>query len=113
MNKKWLPVIVVGLTLAVVIALFSPLASSHPDGLERVAEDNEFLDKANDNPYEIIPDYTFPGINNEEVATIVSGIIGVAIVAGLGFGLAFAMRTISKKSGPSDSGATSRGATST
>jgi hypothetical protein len=97
MNKKWFPVIIAGLAIAVVVALFSPLASSHPDGLERVAEDEQFAHKAKDNPYEIIPDYSLPGVKNEDVATILSGIIGVAVVAAVGFGLAFGMKILSKK----------------
>ena len=95
-NKKWLGVIAAGLALAVVLALASPLASSNPDGLEKVAEDKEFIDAAEDPSYEVIPDYAFPGIENETVATIVSGLIGVAIMAALGFGLAYLMRMGSK-----------------
>jgi hypothetical protein len=96
-NKKWIPVIAVGLGLAIVVALFSPLASSHPDGLERVAEDEGFIEEAKDPPYEIIADYVFPGVENEEVATILSGVIGVALVAAVGFGLAFGMKALSRK----------------
>jgi hypothetical protein len=92
-RKRWLGVVAVGLGIAFLVALLSPLASSHPDGLERVAEDKQFLDNQKGPSYEIIPDYSFPGIDNEEVATILSGVIGVAIVAGLGFGLAFLLKT--------------------
>jgi hypothetical protein len=95
-NKKWLGVIAAGLGLAILVALASPWASSHPDGLERVAEDEGFIDKAEDPSYEIIPDYTFPGVEDERVATILSGIIGIAIVAGLGFGFMYLMRATSK-----------------
>ncbi|MPZ23746.1 MAG: cobalamin biosynthesis protein CbiM, partial [Dehalococcoidia bacterium] len=63
-------IVVVGLAIAVAVALFSPLASSHPDGLERVAEDKEFIETAEDSPYEIIPDYTFPGVDNEDLSTV-------------------------------------------
>lgn len=101
MNRKWLGVIAVGLALAVVVALFSPFASSHPDGLERVAEDKEFIDTAKDPSYSIIPDYAFPGIENEHVATILSGIVGIAIVAGVCFGLVFILRMVGRK-GSSD-----------
>lgn len=87
--------IAVGLALALVVAVFSPLASSHPDGLERVAEDNEFIDKAEGPSFEIIPDYTFPGVENEKVATILSGIVGVAIVAAIGFGLMYGLKALS------------------
>jgi hypothetical protein len=96
MNKRWLPVIAVGLALAVIVALLSPLASSHPDGLERVAEDKEFLDEAKDPPYEIIADYVFPGVENEDLATVLSGLVGVAIVAAIGFGLALGLRAMSR-----------------
>jgi cobalt/nickel transport protein len=107
MDRRWWGVIAVGLGIAVVVALFSPWASSRPDGLERVAEDEEFLDKAKDPPYEIIADYVFPGIENEKVATILSGLIGIAIVAGIGFAYMYAIRRFGKReqsSGPRSSG---------
>jgi hypothetical protein len=87
-------VIAVGLGIAVVVALFSPWASSRPDGLERVAEDKEFIEEAKDPPYEIIADYVFPGVENERLATILSGLIGIAIVAGICFGLMYGMRLL-------------------
>lgn len=99
MNRKWLGVIAVGLGLAVIVAFFSPWASSDPDGLERVAEDEAFIEEAKDPSYEIIPDYTFPGIENEKVATILSGLVGIAIVAGVCFGLVFVMKAASKSTG--------------
>ena len=83
---------VIGLLLALGIALLSPLASPHPDGLERVAEDQGFLDKAQDAPYQVIPDYTFPGIENEALATIIAGLIGTALLFALGYGLAWLLR---------------------
>lgn len=100
-NKKWFGVIAIGLGLAVGLALISPWASSHPDGLERVAEDKAFTEEAKDPSYEIIPDYTFPGVENEKIATILSGIIGVAIVAGVGFGAGFLLKSTSKQPPPS------------
>ncbi len=82
----------VGLLLVLVVTLFSPLASPHPDGLERVAEDHGFLDRGQPAPYEIVPDYVFPGIANERLATIVAGVVGTLIVFGLGYGLALVLR---------------------
>jgi hypothetical protein len=104
MSRRWLPVVVVGIAAAVIVALFSPLASSHPDGLERVAEDKEFINTAEDPPYEIIPDYTFPGVDNEDLATILSGLVGIGIVAALGFGLAFIFRPTSRGGSSTASG---------
>jgi hypothetical protein len=82
----------IGLLIALGVALFSPLASSHPDGLERVAEDQGFLDRAEDAPYEIIPDYVFPGVKNEAVATIAAGLVGTLVLFGIGYGLAWIVR---------------------
>ena len=83
---------IAGLLIALVVALLSPLASPHPDGLERVAEDQGFIDRAQDAPYEVIPDYAFPGISGEGGATIVAGIVGTLVVFGLGYGLAWLLR---------------------
>ena len=47
----------IGLAVALALTLISPLASPHPDGLERVAEKLGFIEAAEDAPYEIVPDY--------------------------------------------------------
>jgi cobalt/nickel transport system permease protein len=74
------PLIIGGLAVAVLLTVVSPLASANPDGLEWVAEQQGFLDFAQDAPYEIIPDYVFPGISSERLATIVAGVVGLLIV---------------------------------
>jgi cobalt/nickel transport system permease protein len=78
----------VGLALALAVTLLAPLASPHPDGLERVAEDLGFGRAARDAPYQIIPDYVLPGLSNEALATIAAGVVGTLIVAAVAFGLA-------------------------
>ncbi len=80
--------IFIGLGLAMVLAIFSFLASSSPDGLERVAKDNNLLEKAANIIKSPIPDYLFPGINNEKLAGSFAGISGVLIVFALGVALA-------------------------
>jgi cobalt/nickel transport protein len=93
--KRWrfyVGLVVVGMGIALAVAFLSPLASSSPDGLERVSEDKEFSQEAKDAPYEVIPDYVFPGVDNENVATVLAGIVGVVIVAVLTFGIAFVLR---------------------
>lgn len=82
----------VGLVIAIALAILSPLASSHPDGLEWVAEQKGFLDIAQPPLYNIIPDYVMPGISNEAVATIIAGIIGTLIVFGVALGVAYFRR---------------------
>jgi cobalt/nickel transport system permease protein len=82
----------VGLLIALAFAIASPLASSHPDGLEWVAERQGFLDAAQGPLFQIIPDYVFPGVSNEALATILAGIIGVILVFTVAFGVAYARR---------------------
>jgi cobalt/nickel transport system permease protein len=83
---------IAGLMIAILLAVFSPLASASPDGLEWVAEQKGFLDRAQGPLYNIIPDYVFPGISNEALATIVAGIVGTLIVFGVALGVAYARR---------------------
>lgn len=83
--EKWILIL---LGVAVLAAVFlSPLASTKPDGLERVAEDKGFLEKG-EVPQAIsspIRDYVMPGIENEKVATSIAGLIGVVVAGALGF----------------------------
>jgi len=81
-----------GMVIALVLAVISPLASAHPDGLEWVAEQKGFLDIARGPLYEIIPDYVLPGISNEALATILAGIIGALLVFGVALGMAYTRR---------------------
>ena len=85
-------VLVGGTILALALTVFSPWASSHPDGLEWVAEEHGFLSAAQDALYSIIPDYVMPGIQNEVLATIIAGVVGVVVVLGLTLGLSYARR---------------------
>jgi cobalt/nickel transport protein len=84
--------ILFGLLLAALVALFlSPFASPWPDGLERVAHDKGFLQKAEEVKHAVsspIPDYVFPGLKNEKVATSIAGILGTFVMFGVGYGVA-------------------------
>ncbi|WP_051275934.1 PDGLE domain-containing protein [Desulfovirgula thermocuniculi] len=78
--------VLLGLLIALVVAaLLSPFACPYPDGLERVAEDKGFLDLAEGKEliHVPMPDYKFPGVSNEGLATSLSGIIGTALVFGV------------------------------
>ncbi len=83
---------VVGLIIALALAIASPLASAYPDGLEWVAEQRGFLDAAQGPAYEIIPDYVLPGVPNEALATILAGIIGTLLVFGIAAAVAYSRR---------------------
>ena len=77
-----------GGVITLALAILSPLASTHPDGLEWVAKKQGFLSVAGDSIYKFIPDYVMPGLNNEAVATILAGIIGSIVVFALVIGIA-------------------------
>lgn len=72
-----------GLALAVIMAVFSFAASGSPDGLERVAEDQAFLETALEPIYNIFPDYTLPFIANETLSGILAVVLGTLIVFGI------------------------------
>jgi len=80
MNMKWWYwALIVSLVIA---AILSPFASSWPDGLERVAGLLGFAARAEGPPTvnAPIPDYVFPGITSEGLATAVAGILGTLLV---------------------------------
>jgi cobalt/nickel transport system permease protein len=76
-----------GLVVSLALAVISPLASSHPDGLEWVAGQQGFISLAREPLYRIIPDYVVPGISNQAAATIAAGMIGVIIVLAATWGI--------------------------
>ncbi|HOE10145.1 MAG TPA: PDGLE domain-containing protein [bacterium] len=83
--------ILTGLGLALFVAIvLSPFASSSPDGLERVAEDHQFVGKAAEKSVapEVFPDYTIPGVENKSFSTAIAGGLGTLILYFGGFGLA-------------------------
>jgi hypothetical protein len=89
--RYYLGLLVVGIGIALFITLFSPFASSEPDGLEKVAENEGFITQAEDAPYEVIADYVLPWVDNEDLATILAGIIGVFIVTAIALSVAFVL----------------------
>ena len=88
-RKFYIAGFIVSLFLAGVVSFY---ASSDPDGLERVAEDIGFLETAKEhsNADGTLADYGVKGIENERASVGVAGVIGVigtAVVAGVGFRL--------------------------
>lgn len=91
---QWLVPITGTLLVAGVLSL---LASSWPDGLERVAENLDFIDLAENVRIEVptpFADYQISGIN-EQIGTSISGILGTAICFIFAF---FITKFISRKS---------------
>jgi hypothetical protein len=71
---------------ALVVVILAPLASADPDGLDSFAQKQGFEAAAQEPALKVIPDYTVPGLGGS-VSTIVAGLIGVAIVFVLVWGL--------------------------
>jgi len=94
MKSKWW---LISLLVCLAVASLSPLASSSPDGLERVAENKGFIDLAKESPFQVIADYVFPGIENEALATILAGLIGTLILFGIVYALAWLLTSRRKK----------------
>lgn len=88
---RWWWLAGVGIAALIVIVL-APLASSDPDGLNRVAEDHGFIDRAQDALYSIIPGYAVPGVDDPAVSKVLAGLIGVVIVVALMAGLGLLIR---------------------
>lgn len=80
----------VGVSLALATAV-SPWASSAPDGLERVAADQRFLDRerpAGAQEHAPATGYVFPGLGAGRGATAAAGFAGTLLVLGAGTGVA-------------------------
>jgi cobalt/nickel transport protein len=77
-TNKWLWI---GLVAALLIGIFvSPFASSHPDGLERAAEDLGFMNQTQEPLYNTpFTDYEATIAPNAWLATSISGAVGVLL----------------------------------
>jgi cobalt/nickel transport protein len=87
--------VLVGLLVALLLAgVASFYASSHPDGLEYVAEETGFLDSAEDPATADGPfaDYDTSGFEEPRVSVGVAGVVGVLVTLALAGGLAFVVR---------------------
>lgn len=98
MNTKTKQFVIVGLVIAIVIAILAPfLASSNPDGLESSAEkilnpgvSDEAIHEA------IMPDYIIPSFGENPISGAVAIVIGVVIVFILAYGIGYLVRNKNK-----------------
>lgn len=99
--------IIGGLGIALLVGVFlSPFASSDPDGLDRVAQDLKFEDRAvEDAPakklpfYGVFDEYALRGVP-EGIATPLAGLIGTLATFGLAWGIG---KLVIRRSDSSDS----------
>ena len=100
MKRRLDGLIWIGLGISLMVALFlSPLASTSPDGLEKVAETKGFAEKGGSWKFwkhAPLSDYTIPWIKNEKVSTALSGLIGTLAI----FFIALGIGKLIKKSPP-------------
>ena len=71
---------ILGLLVLIIFSavLITPLASSSPDGLEDVASRFDF--ESQNNILILLDGYLIPGVNNNFVSVILSGILGIIVV---------------------------------
>jgi cobalt/nickel transport protein len=82
MKNNWKTVFFVSICVGGILSLF---ASSSPDGLEKIAEAQGFLEQGKQLFVAIIPDYMMPGVRSELFAKSLAGIIGTLFVFGILF----------------------------
>lgn len=90
-----------GLAVAALLVLVvAPLASGEPDGLERVATDQGFIESAEDHAVADSPlaDYGVTGVEDEATGTRVAGLVGVLVTFGVGAAIVGVFVLMRKKS---------------
>jgi hypothetical protein len=89
--------IIVAIGLVVVfLIVFIPLASSNPDGLEKVAL--TFGAKEHGDIWKgLISDYSLQSIGNSYISTLIAGIFGVTMVLAAGLVISKVMRPKASK----------------
>lgn len=85
-KKFYVGGLVISLLLAGGVSFY---ASSHPDGLEKVAEEIGFIETAKDpaTAGSALADYGVSGVENERASVGIAGVIGVAATGVLATGL--------------------------
>src|SRR5690606_23707702 len=105
MNRPITRFFVVGIVVAAVVAVVvSQFASSDPDGLEYVAEEQGFIDTAEDHPLGDLPlaDYGANLSDDDRVNTAVAGLVGLVLTLALGYGVFALVRRSGSRSTASD-----------
>jgi len=102
--------VVAGLVVSLIVAVgVSQFAVDDPDGLERVAEDQGFLETAEDHAFgsSLFADYATAGVANESVSLAIAGAAGTLLTLAVGSGLLLLVRD-RRRGSPSDVGSGAR-----
>ena len=91
-NRRFFTVVLLSALLIAGVASF--YASSHPDGLNFVAEKTGFSDREKQSPSSEGPlaGYETKGIDNQRLSGGVAGVAGCLLVLGIGGGLFWVLR---------------------
>lgn len=98
--KRNLVFVVAGLSVAIALAMIvGPWASSEPDGLTKVAEDQGFAPSEKEHALEDGPvaGYEVEGVENEGMSKALSGLLGVGVTFIVGAGLFAVVRGRSRR----------------
>lgn len=96
MNRRAVGWFLAGLAITILVAVvLSQFASNDPDGLEYVAEQQEFDDATEEHDLADAPlaDYGENLGSDSRISTGVAGFVGVIVALGLGFGLFWLVRS--------------------
>ncbi len=74
-----------GIAIAIIVIFLSPIASTNPDGLEKVATDLGFIELSQTSIIEIFPNYIVPILGEGNFSGILAGSLGLLITAGTAF----------------------------
>ena len=82
-------------TMACVAVVVSQFAASDPDGLEKVAIEEGFIDSADEHALagSVFADYATLGIDNATLSLSVAGFAGVVLTLVVGYGIVSASMT--------------------
>ncbi|MGB9749497.1 MAG: PDGLE domain-containing protein [Caldisericia bacterium] len=87
-------IILYGFIITIVLVVLSPIASSFPDGLEKVSEIFNFSEKGINLINSPIADYSLRSIKNDSLSTILAGFIGVLTVFFLSFVVGYVIKRV-------------------
>lgn len=87
-------IILYSFIIIIVLVILSPIASSSPDGLEKVSEIFNFSEKGIILINSPIADYSLRLIKNDSLSTILAGFIGVLIVFFLSLAVGYVIKRV-------------------
>lgn len=106
-GSRTLPFLLVGLLVAVLLAgVVSHYASSDPDGLTKVSEDQGFAASASDHPLDESPfaGYSTSGLESPRLSGGIAGVVGVGVTLLLAGAVVLVVRRRSGESSADDAG---------